>query len=859
MILDIRHEAHEHSILDDIYKGLHPADSDGGEKRLPTLLLYDEAGLKLFEKITYLDEYYLTNAEIEVLAGYARRIAERIPAGSLLVELGSGNLRKILILLDAFEQLAKPIEYYALDLSLNELRRTLSAVPADVFQHVKVFGLHGTYDDGLDWLRSPAVSAKPKTVLTMGSSIGNFSRPEAPKFLKSFAKALNPGDLMLVGIDACKDPEKVYHAYNDKKGVTHRFVLNGLVHANRLLGREVFKLDDWRVVGEYDEAAGRHQAFASPNKDVVFDDSTIIRKDERVRIEESYKFSADETIQLWESAGLAEGASWFNKLGDYGLHLVSIPTFHFPPDPVSYASHPVPTMHDWESLWSAWDTVTRGMIPDTELLEKPIKLRNACIFYLGHIPTFLDMHLTRSTGAPATEPHSYPSIFERGIDPDVDNPELCHAHSDIPDTWPPLAEILAFQARVRARVRFLYRTGAAQASPGSVGRALWLGFEHEVMHLETLLYMLVQSARTLAPAGVVPPDFEAMAGAAKRAAAPNRWFEIPAQEVVLGMDDPEEDGGPDRFFGWDNEKPARRAQVAAFAAKARPITNGEYAEYLLRTKREARLPASWTTEVGKVAVNGYDDDASSKAAPPINPSAAAAAAVNAVDAYVRGKFVRSVFGAVPLALALDWPVAASYDELAGCAAWMGGRIPSIEEARSMYVHAERLKAKDVAKAVVVTIPAVNSHLSNDGVEETPPSERAHRPSSPAPHHSPEAQGAGLFRDLRSVNVGFRHWHPVPVTAAGGALAGHAELGGVWEWTSSPLAPHAGFAPMPAYPGYTADFFDGKHNVVLGGSWATHPRIAGRASFVNWYQRNYPYVWAGARLVRDLPIPTEEKD
>ncbi|KAJ3481322.1 hypothetical protein NLG97_g7848 [Lecanicillium saksenae] len=60
----------------------------------------------------------------------------------------------------------------------------------------------------------------------------------------------------------------------------------------------------------------------------------------------------------------------------------------------------------------------------------------------------------------------------------------------------------------------------------------------------------------------------------------------------------------------------------------------------------------------------------------------------------------------------------------------------------------------------------------------------------------------------------------------------------------------GFEPMELYPAYTADFFDGKHNVVLGGSWATHPRIAGRRSFVNWYQRNYPYAWAGARLVRD---------
>jgi uncharacterized SAM-dependent methyltransferase len=87
-IIDIRRETDERSILDDIRQGLRPAD--GKEKTLPTLLLYDEAGLKLFEKITYLDEYYLTNAEIEVLETYADHIAERILPGSIVVELGSG-------------------------------------------------------------------------------------------------------------------------------------------------------------------------------------------------------------------------------------------------------------------------------------------------------------------------------------------------------------------------------------------------------------------------------------------------------------------------------------------------------------------------------------------------------------------------------------------------------------------------------------------------------------------------------------------------------------------------------------------------------------------------------------------------
>lgn len=57
--------------------------------------------------------------------------------------------------------------------------------------------------------------------------------------------------------------------------------------------------------------------------------------------------------------------------------------------------------------------------------------------------------------------------------------------------------------------------------------------------------------------------------------------------------------------------------------------------------------------------------------------------------------------------------------------------------------------------------------------------------------------------------------------------------------------------MELYPGYTADFFDEKHNICLGGSWATVPRIVGRRSFVNWYQGNYPYVWCTARLARDV--------
>lgn len=87
-IIDIRRDHEEISLTEEIRKGLQPADA--GEKCLPTLLLYDEAGLKLFEDITYLEEYYPTNAEIEVLEQQADDIARHIAPESILLELGSG-------------------------------------------------------------------------------------------------------------------------------------------------------------------------------------------------------------------------------------------------------------------------------------------------------------------------------------------------------------------------------------------------------------------------------------------------------------------------------------------------------------------------------------------------------------------------------------------------------------------------------------------------------------------------------------------------------------------------------------------------------------------------------------------------
>jgi iron(II)-dependent oxidoreductase len=107
------------------------------------------------------------------------------------------------------------------------------------------------------------------------------------------------------------------------------------------------------------------------------------------------------------------------------------------------------------------------------------------------------------------------------------------------------------------------------------------------------------------------------------------------------------------------------------------------------------------------------------------------------------------------------------------------------------------------------------------------------------------------------NFGYHRWDPIPVDAAGGAKASAPPpgrrpsqmTGNGWEWTRDPFAPFEGFAPHPLYPGYSADFFDGRHYVLKGAS----PRTAGiltRPSFRNWFRADYPYMYAGFRLVEN---------
>ena len=116
---------------------------------------------------------------------------------------------------------------------------------------------------------------------------------------------------------------------------------------------------------------------------------------------------------------------------------------------------------------------------------------------------------------------------------------------------------------------------------------------------------------------------------------------------------------------------------------------------------------------------------------------------------------------------------------------------------------------------------------------------------PSPYgDEPPDASRGNFADQR--------FDPMPVDAhpAGQSPFGvHGLLGNAWEWTDTLFGPFDGFAARPFYPGYSANFFDGEHFVLKGGSPRTATRLL-RRSFRNWFRPTYQHVYAGFRCVAD---------
>jgi dimethylhistidine N-methyltransferase len=287
---------------------------------------YDAAGSRLFDRICELPEYYPTRTELGILERAAPEIAALAGPGAEIVEFGAGSLRKVRLLLRAFDA---PARYLPIDISGEHLGHAAAGLRAE-FPELDVRPVVGDYTTRVP-LPARAQGVGQRVGFFPGSTLGNFTTEEALSFLQGAARTLEGGALLL-GADLVKDPHVLHAAYNDAQGVTAQFNLNLLARANRELGAN-FALDQFAHYAFYNAPRQRIEMhLVSRERQAVTVGGRRFELDEgeSLHTENSTKFTVDGLRALAQRAGFRPGPVWTDPQRLFSVHWLHAPERNAP-------------------------------------------------------------------------------------------------------------------------------------------------------------------------------------------------------------------------------------------------------------------------------------------------------------------------------------------------------------------------------------------------------------------------------------------------------------------------------------------------------------------------------------------------
>ena len=326
-IRDIRQERNSLDLATALRSGLHNPD-ENGQRSFPEVLLSNGPGWRHFEETTQSPEANLKDAESDLLQAHGTDLAAVIAAGTILLELGAGDIRKTTFLLEAIESQHKIVDYYALNLSKDELESFLQEMNPGRFKYISCHGLVGTQVDARAWATQYENKQRPISVLSMGSRFDGMTRTGASEFWKEWSNALRKNAdkrdcHIIIGIDSCKDGERISKKYNDAEGRNVGLILSVLNSANQQLDDRVFDREDWTQQSEWESEAGRYALYLVPNGDIDFEGTTL-KKDEKVLVAHSHRYDDAEKQRVWQDSQLEELRRYSNADESYGLHVLSL-------------------------------------------------------------------------------------------------------------------------------------------------------------------------------------------------------------------------------------------------------------------------------------------------------------------------------------------------------------------------------------------------------------------------------------------------------------------------------------------------------------------------------------------------------
>lgn len=284
----------------DVLEGL-----SANPKFLSSKYFYDEIGDELFVEIMNMPEYYLTNSEFEI---FSEKTPELIKAFEVktdekfqLIELGAGDGTKTKELLKSLINQNYNFDYVPIDISQHALDKLKKSLQNEL-PELTVCTQQGDYFKVLSSLKQ---GDERKTVLFLGSNLGNLKDDLSAKFLYQLGSNLNQNDRLLLGVDLIKSKEIILPAYNDAGEITAKFNLNLLTRINNELGGN-FDVNNFKHKPEYSEEEGIAKSFMVSTKNQQVEINSLekvfeFKKGEKIHTEISRKYNDEILAKIIEN------------------------------------------------------------------------------------------------------------------------------------------------------------------------------------------------------------------------------------------------------------------------------------------------------------------------------------------------------------------------------------------------------------------------------------------------------------------------------------------------------------------------------------------------------------------------------
>ena len=460
----------------------------------------------------------------------------------------------------------------------------------------------------------------------------------------------------------------------------------------------------------------------------------------------------------------------------------------------------------FDNTWTLTEVLFSGLKGEEAFFRPPYHhLRHPMIFYYGHPPA-LYINKLRVAGLIEKPLNPYfEQLFETGVDEmrwdDMSKNEML---------WPSIQEVHVYRQQVYRTVRQVIEThpdlesGHAPITQRHPLWALFMGFEHERIHLETSSVLIHELPLALVQRPVEWPELHLTAERAAGSFPPrigwdcpaNDLIGVPGQSVVLGkpFDWPS--------YGWDNEYGRRETAIPSFQANRYLISNGEFHAFVTaggyheqrywsetgwawRSFRNVKWPTFWVPD-GPAGLHRYQ--------------------------------LRTLFEVIDMPW--DWPVEVNYHEAKAYCAWRTKQEGAVCRLPSEAEHQALRDARQ--RAAMFT-----------GVESDPVM---------------RFDGETLLQEC-GWNLNLACGSSRPVDAGQPTEAGfHDVFGNVWQWLEDHFNPLPGAEVHPYYDDFSAPCYDGQHQMILGGSWVSTGDEA--SIWSRFHFRPHFFQHAGFRLVRD---------